>query len=348
MNSDLLSKILLCLSLPFQSLLRLRVVCKFWRDVIDSPDFKKLHTLTKADDPVHIQVSFLNVVPNQLSIRFQHNMKLLMSCRSDHFNGFSLYYGRSDYLVRLVGEVKGLIGINPTGVNVPVAICNPYLGQLKFLPLTTSSDSLCVLVERSVAIGFDEDYKVAQLMWCYKHRGLHAQLYSRRTDSWRELADGGILDDLTLYSIQPIKSACKNGSFAYWRVNQRVNGDIVPKILSLDMRKEVFRTITLPSGHTGTSSIFVEDEHSFRMFEFMNNRTIIFYSRCEGRQVMWKQTMGEKLPSDVPSWSTSFVFLEHEGFEVAYDYRARELICKLSEDFLGPKVVEFRATLISP
>ncbi|KAL1541584.1 hypothetical protein AAHA92_25786 [Salvia divinorum] len=74
-----------------------------------------------------------------------------------------------------VGSVKDLICINHKNFEVPIAI----KGQLKILPLTTTSISSSEILDRSVAIGFiDEDYKVAQLLLCKKHRRLHAELYS--------------------------------------------------------------------------------------------------------------------------------------------------------------------------
>ncbi|XP_042027363.1 putative F-box protein At3g47150 [Salvia splendens] len=144
MNNDVMSEILLCL--PVQSLLRFRAVCKTWGNLIDSQRFRKLHThnndSNKSDDMVNLQLTHSNEqdkmclhvtfpdvghrVQKELSIKLQCNRKSLLAYKFERFNVLSL---------RLVDTVKGLICINPTNFRVPIAICNPFLGELKLLPL---------------------------------------------------------------------------------------------------------------------------------------------------------------------------------------------------------------------
>ncbi|KAL1568176.1 F-box protein-like protein [Salvia divinorum] len=136
MNNDVCTEILLHLSV--ESLLRFRVVCKFWGHVIDSPSFRKLqiHNNNISDDMVRLEFYFDNG-----RLRVLHNTKVLMSYKSDHLMGFEFNSSLDN-----------------------------HEGQLKLLPPITTSPysdpSPCKIIKREVAIGFDEDYKVAQLLLC--------------------------------------------------------------------------------------------------------------------------------------------------------------------------------------
>ena len=61
-------------------------------------------------------------------------------------------------------------------------------------------------------------------------------------------------DDLGFTSDDPIKSACENGRFAHWSVYS--SSDHVSKILSLDMKNEVFHTVKL-ANHFGAFTLMV-------------------------------------------------------------------------------------------
>ncbi|XP_047959867.1 F-box/kelch-repeat protein At3g23880-like [Salvia hispanica] len=350
-NIDVLIEILLCL--PVQSILRFRAVCKSWGHIIDSPSFRTLHTRNnKSDDTVTLQVYATNFSQNKLSIKFQHNGKSLMSYEAESLTHSSF---------KLVGAVKGLICINPNKFRVPIAICNPSLGQLKLLPLTIPSTSKsCGICWREVAIGFDEDYKVVQLMSCPKHRHVLAQVYSRRTGSWRELArdDGGLLDTLHSFSPCPIKSWCKNGYFAHWRVYRlKVGGRIVQKILSLDMKNEVFHTIRLPADYTYYyDSIFADDERSFRRFVLHSHTRLglvgIYESRCERSELSWNHMMDVEVPFSnldfgVSLWRSGCVFIKYCRSLFVYDYRAHKFICKHVHPAELVGIIEYSGSFVS-
>ena len=382
MNSDVLSEILLCL--PVQSLLRFRAVCKTWGNAIDSQSFRKLHTHNNdsnkshdmvylqlihfsEQDKVYLQVTFDNAgnrVEKELSIKLQGNWySQLAYDLDDQFNDFS---------PRLVDAVKGLICFNSTELRVPIAICNPFLGEVKPLPLTPSNPSnySCKICSRMVAIGFDEDYKVVQLLSCFRHPYLHAQVYSKSTDSWRELADI-VINDVDFRLVCPIKSGCANGYFAHWYAYvKKAGGDLVWKILSFDMKNEVFREITLPKyytyiytnidvrtrTHTCVSQIFAEEERLFRLFDFPihegDNLVKIYESRCAGSELSWKHVMNVRVPfsgSEVPLCRTCCVFFVHESSVFVYDYSERKFICmhSVSEVICMDEIVEYKGSFVS-
>ncbi|XP_047964854.1 putative F-box protein At3g23950 [Salvia hispanica] len=313
MNNDALTEILL--HLPVQSLSRFRDVCKFWGGVIDSSYFRNLHCRNnnKSDDT---------------------GLRLTLPYRGDD-------------RVSVYGPVKGLISIYcakhishigvqlpcyPCIFSVPIAVCNPFLGQLKLLPIITSNIS-CTVPWRSVAIGYSEDdLKVVQLSWCHTHLDIHAHLYSRNTDSWRELP---VDEDFGTFRIDPIKSVCENGHFAYWHVYFTES-----KIISFDMKKEVLSTIKLDNGLPDgvskrayvRSPIFAEDEHSFRRFHFDDELVHIYETRCDGSKLCWNFVMKVEIPviEIMPRWRTGFVVIGNwTGESFVYDYRERKFICKL-------------------
>ncbi|KAL1568162.1 putative F-box protein [Salvia divinorum] len=241
----------------------------------------------------------------------------------------------------------------PSQLTVPIAICNPFLGQLKLLlPIpTTSSNLTCRVPKRSVAVGYDEDFKVVQLSRCDEHNSLHAHVYSRNTDSWRELAVDD--DHVRFMLVDPIKSASESGHFVHWHTK----GDKVSKILSLDIKNEVFRTIELTNPFSGRfilpglywCTVFAKDDHSFMSFYFNNNRVHIYETRCEGSKWSWNKVTTVEMPCIVieiiPQWKTGFVVIENwAGATFVYDYREGKFICKLPN---GALLNEYRGSLVS-
>ncbi|KAG6388349.1 hypothetical protein SASPL_149774 [Salvia splendens] len=316
MNNDILIDILL--HLPLISLLRFRVVCKFWADVIDSSYFRKLHThKNRSDDTVYLEVILSNG-----GIRVQHNAKSLISYNYEDIGlGFTTL--ESDVRVSLYGLANGVICIDHTqrsmfskNLKVPIVICNPFLGQFKLLPLVTTSS--CIIFPKSVAaIGFDEEYKVVQTSFCTMHHRFHAHVFSRNTDSWRELA---IDNNLRLHSL--IKSLCGKGHFAHWKVERVgvVGRQHAFGILSLDMKNEVFKTIMLPADGEKYifSTIYAKDEHLFWRFDFdslwPDNVVHIHELRGEGSQMSWNHMVSVEVPCSgiqiLPRWRNGFPVIE--------------------------------------
>ncbi|KAG6386658.1 hypothetical protein SASPL_151827 [Salvia splendens] len=247
-----------------ESLLRLRAVCKFWCYVIDSPSFQELHL---------------------------HNNNNV-----------------SDDMVKLGYRA----GHGPPCIyDTPIAICNPCLGQLKLLPpITTSSCSIpypCEISKNVVAIGFDEDFKLLSISVSSAALtagsvglvSLHGIMYSRKTDSWKDLA--GVNGYLQICSISPMKQVCENGRFAHWHVVSATGYSRADAyILSLDMKNEVFRTIRSQGHCNGTDVVVVtyvaEDEHSFWSLHLPRDpsrdwvriyRSSFCETRYEGRIISW-------------------------------------------------------------
>ncbi|KAL1568222.1 putative F-box protein [Salvia divinorum] len=311
MNNDVLTEIFL--RLPVKSRLRLKVVCKFWCHLINS------------SQPFKVGLQFSP---------YPYNSKIQVKFKNKSFSA--------------QGPVKGIICICTNHME-PEALCYLFQGQLKPLPPSTYPDS-CGISSPDVAVGFDgdDDFKVVQLMPCWEHNRLHARLYSRKTDSWRELAGDGVVDDLHYNSVIPIKPLGGNdGHFAHWRVNSRkVGGGTVSRIVSFDMKNEVFRTMRLRSDNVSVyrfSTIFAVDDNSFQRFYIppFSRYVDICKSRCEGKELSWNHVIRSVELREVCMiphcvfWEfykdIGYVFLEHDGRVFIYDHLAREFVSKLPE-----------------
>ncbi|KAG6395329.1 hypothetical protein SASPL_145972 [Salvia splendens] len=182
MNIDVVFEILL--HLPILSLLRFKAVCKLWCNVIDSPHYKTAHVVATK------KVS-INLLDNGKTSLKSHDFPLPMD-------------------IRVVSEaVKGLVCLSSPNMS-EIAICK---GQFKILPLNPyntfdyhNRDFLCC--DHYVGLGFDEHYKVVQLIRCMEFSSFYANLCSARTNSWSKLDV-----DRDLFIEKPIKSLSKNVSF---------------------------------------------------------------------------------------------------------------------------------------
>ncbi|KAH6770379.1 hypothetical protein C2S52_015182 [Perilla frutescens var. hirtella] len=364
-NKDVVTEILL--NLPVKSLLRCRSVCKFWRDVIDSPTFRKSHVQQQAtnnnkDDTVFVQFSFLQSGVWELSIKFLDNWKSYndFPAFKEFFKDYmSEPYSYHSFFLRVAGPVKGLICFHcprldePYLINLPIAVCNPSLGQIKTLPTSPVCYFSCfsTINSREVGIGFDnvaQDYKVVQLMSCREHRRLHAHVYSKRTNSWRELAgDSNIPDEeLYIHKIKPIKSTCKTGSFAHWQV--------FDKILSFDMKNEVFRTFNCAI--SAKVKIFATED-SFVLFDYDIGGGVSprkFEAKFEVSELEWipVKSFGPfgRLPRPMTLWKSDCVVLKHSKRCNIYDYCDRGYVGTYEKPKTASmfKMVEYKGSLISP
>lgn len=266
MDNDAITAILL--HLPIKPLLRFRTVGRFWRDIIDSPSFTKSHAREHAerdgdDDKVLLLFTFVRDRISEISMMFLDNGKsfndfpafekffnndLMPACFLNDYGREKTEYGR---FIRVVGPVNGLICIHHRQSNGPIAVCNPSVGKIYVLPEspTCSFYKYPKIVCRDVGISYDNvvpDYKVVQLLSCRGHRRLHASIYSRTTNCWRELLARDAVLDQDVYVQKPIRSSCQNGSISHWQAVRAVGEDCDHVILSFDAKNEVFRTLEMP------------------------------------------------------------------------------------------------------
>ncbi|KAL6532612.1 hypothetical protein OROHE_014034 [Orobanche hederae] len=364
----------MALHLPLQSLFRCRAVCKLWRDVIDSPSFRKLHNLSNyandEDDTLYLSVplnysdfKFLGHAGVKVLInKFPENGILNLGLNVGYSPGRS---AKGD-LLRFTRAVNGLICLNFSSLGQPLAICNPFLGQIKILPDSSShSDpgTPCERRLRNVGIGRDgEFYKVVEVAYCRRHhlRLTHARLYSRRTDSWRDL---GLDQPMLIY--KHVHLSCNEGRFAHWCAWTHPSGYV---ILTFDMTNEVFRKTKIPDldscsnisvgNFFGDRTVAKDDGCSFIRIVFPDSSggLVRIYessvSICEGiRKLSWYFVVGVELPvlPLLPWWRRDCVIVKMYDAEdqkikhLFYDYRARRFVgclnlpeCSEFLDYKGP------------
>ncbi|XP_042027335.1 F-box protein At2g21930-like [Salvia splendens] len=156
MNKDVVFDILLLL--PVRSLLKL-IGVRVWYNIIDSPEFRNLHTLlhkNKKDEEVYLRFNFglgYSIVCRKLSINLLDNGMSLQS----H------YFPLPMDLSVVSGDVKGLVCLTSPRM-LDIAISNPFLRHFKILPLSPFSITRSCFYHHNVGFCFDEDYKVVQLM----------------------------------------------------------------------------------------------------------------------------------------------------------------------------------------
>ncbi|XP_057788388.1 F-box protein At5g49610-like [Salvia miltiorrhiza] len=392
-NNDVVTEILL--HLPTKSLLRFRAVCKSWRDSIDSRAFRKSHTQQHEeeeddDDTALLQFSFHRDRVSQLSMMFPpngssyNNFPALAEFFDDHLKPAVTLTetGREvterGSFVRIVGPVNGLICIHHRNSNGPIAVCNPSLGKINILPVSPACSfhqNHRRTIDRDVGIGFDEaaqDYKVVQVLSCRGHRGFHASVYSRATDSWRELGRGGVIDHDQLYIRSPIKSSRKNGSFSHWLAIRKVGGDEYEhEMVSLDVKNEVFRMLEMPDYESlnwfvhGDIKIFAKGDDSFVLFNYcvidMNNWKApkwlkIFGSRIEEDTLRWDvmTSIGPFCSGVIPMalWKTDCVvlkdFSKRKKELIIYDYCAKEFVGRFEMKTCDSEIFEYRGSIALP
>ncbi|XP_047953741.1 putative F-box/kelch-repeat protein At1g12870 [Salvia hispanica] len=361
MNIDVVFEILL--HLPVRSLLRFIGVHKSWYYIINSPQFRKLHTLRRnnnKDEEVYLCFTpYFITGRTQVSLNLLDNGKLLMWYYFQHNDE-----GSKD--VSVSRAVKGLVCMS-SRYALDITICNPFLGQLRTLPLSSYATTHSrYIYDHHVGLGFHEDYKVVWLHPCWEHSCLHVNLYSARTNSWRELNC-----DQDLIIEKPIKSVCKNGSFAHWEGRNRSGEKI---ILSFDMKNEVFRTITISrlGDHVLDNYfwlhkvlvILAKDECSFVILVVDKYKLNVYESSGEGSELIWNNVNNVDLYSfwkcdfrgsdEIPFWRNDncVIIRGRTSREVLlYDYRARKFIRQfmmLGSLATGDDIIEYEGSLISP
>ncbi|KAL1543040.1 putative F-box protein [Salvia divinorum] len=383
LNHDIVTEILL--HLPLTSVLRLRSVCKSWRDHMDSQVFRKWHIQQHAgggDDTLLVQFSFRQGGVSELSMFSRRNGKLYSKFLPASQDILDYHLKRrfdttkAARRAQIAGPANGLICIYYSDSRAPVAVCNPSLGHTSILPTCLPEPNPSSMpfepnhhmtVCRNFGIWFDkvaQDYVVLQLLSCNTIGSqigfhLHASLYSKATNSWRELAVGGSnIIGHGLYVNIPIDSSCKNSSFSYWLGFDTESNRV---ILSFDFRNEGFRILNIPYLETlnrlGKMKIFAEGDDSFLVFnsgEWEAHKWFnIFWLRIEENRLQLK-SMQSVEPFDgyvIPKalYESGCVVLQYEHVHlILYNYDDEECVgCfEMKRDMV--KIFEYRGSFVLP
>ncbi|XP_047979512.1 F-box/kelch-repeat protein At3g06240-like [Salvia hispanica] len=372
LNHDVVTEILS--HCPFTSVLRFRSVCKSWRDHIDSEAFRKSHILHHADDDRDGETLLM-----QFSFRKHGVPELSVFTGKLHSNSLPPSQEISDYLAadstchaQIAGPANGVICVYYRASGSPVAVCNPSLGLIAILPMPPNPSSKSLepnhhkALFRDFGIWFDEvaqDYMVVQLLSCHINglyligSHLHASVYSRATNSWRELS----IIDLGLCEFSPINSRCKNSAFAHWLAK---DNDRIELILSFDFRSEGFRVLEIPDLEASKMyrdrKIFAEGGDSFLVFfsgdgkgpDWLN----IFWLWIEGSMLQWNHMKrvgvgpfdGLVIPKALCERGYVVLQSKNNGYLLIYNYCDEKYVRCFEMNRDVPEIFEYRGNFVLP
>ncbi|KAF5734683.1 F-box and associated interaction domains-containing protein putative isoform 1 [Tripterygium wilfordii] len=252
--------------LPVKSLLRFRMVCKAWCDIVRNPNFIATHhrNQTALNDTGgsssarfivnhgsrrEVRLSFLSSIVEDDDK--EEALTVVETVRKPFTNNFLF-----DPLV--VGPCNGLLCLYDFEGNA--ALWNPATREFKTLPLSPMDHPPFeeITSYSLVGFGFDRrsnDYKVLRFfidgyvedMFCISQ----AELYSVSGGSWKEIP---VIDDVRLGPAPWFKAY--NDGFYYWLTDEF--------ILSFDMANEVFDKLPLPDDFGLSSRLYHPELTIFR------------------------------------------------------------------------------------
>ncbi|KAL3628801.1 hypothetical protein CASFOL_027847 [Castilleja foliolosa] len=189
-NSVLPEDVMLCIltRLPVKTILRFKSVCKPWRDLFSSPEFRKLHHSQFSSDPknqsfiVHIFSEDCGNPKNQFSI-----FNIESSKKKPMILDLPFAHTQKDNEFFTVGCCNGLVCIYR---GHDIVLWNPAMKLFKTVPIKKSGPFLMV----SLGFGYDAeaaDFKVVKIVNEKRIVDLKkvfvitsAEMYSVKLDSW--------------------------------------------------------------------------------------------------------------------------------------------------------------------
>ncbi|XP_031121315.1 F-box protein CPR1-like isoform X2 [Ipomoea triloba] len=171
---------------PAQPLLRLRCVSKSWREIIDSPDFIKLHLnralQTNSDRKLILRSTFVYVA----------DFDELEQTNTAVYTALDLPYKRSAFGTDILGSCHGLLCLDTTGDEDRMVLWNPTTHKYHRFPFpefeNLGESAICIwcLV---FGFGYDkvsDDYKVLRIFQSHECQS-EAKVYSLKLNSWRKI-----------------------------------------------------------------------------------------------------------------------------------------------------------------
>ncbi|GAB2252227.1 hypothetical protein Droror1_Dr00005074 [Drosera rotundifolia] len=238
------------LYLPVKSLLRFRSVCKLWRDMINDPHFVHLHM---AQFPNNVEKNNLLVMMHKTDPAFDG--KSQWSVRSlDTFTTTRsmVFEGKNFHRASVMAYVDGLLLLYWRSTEGGIFLWNPCIK--KFLQLPSSITLEMEIIQSrlkfeesmTVGLGFDSainDYKVVAMSW--KRGGVPippvVEVYEIKVGKWRcvNVNDGPFFE---CWGPQTLLRGV-----IHW-LGTSTPGGPMEKMITFDVRNEVFRSIELPDG----------------------------------------------------------------------------------------------------
>lgn len=231
--------------LPVKSLARFKTVSKSWHALITDPRFIIRHLISKNNHE-SLLISHLHPVNWQVL----SSLSLSSETLAIESKSFQLSYAEPNAETRrnaqILGPCNGVFCLFDSKDSI--SLWNPATRNLKFLPQSyvetppgTFAFDICV------GFGFDarnNDYKVLK----YKHMCFpssvtiaHAEVYSLKTNQWREVDVGEEFQPTGNLPLSPCNPYI-DGVFSWFDIDNHVE----KVIFSFDMKDEVFMKTQLP------------------------------------------------------------------------------------------------------
>lgn len=252
---DLIFKILLLL--PAKDLLKLTLVCKTWRTLINSPNFIEAHT-TRCETVVTFLKQFSESHPNTFNIDANNNQFTLFDPNPPQKQKLQIY------LMEFKHKTATITDPNISGFREILATCNGLIlatnktGTLLILNPTTRKllqlKSGTIVPNRNESYGFVFTPKTQQYKAVHVFRDesghIDTEILSLSTMSWTacRVPSFGLFRDFTH---KPVSTS----GVVYWLPGtQNVN-----YIVSMDTDTEKFARINLPVTATGMNDRLIEN-----------------------------------------------------------------------------------------
>lgn len=271
--------ILFCIlsRMPLKSVVRFSSVCKLWFDVINSPEFRKLHSTQSSEDPALIILSHRLLRENVISITPMSIISHHLRVEENSFTNLA-----SSHSWNVVGACNGLLCFASTDY---VLVCNPITREHVTLP-RHSRDLALEHPTTSIGFGFDaasERYKVVCVL--YSNRFLaydadhkvSAKVYTvDAAGSWRAASD---------FPMLPCGKPVFANGFLHWSIHPDIVG--FERIISFDVGKE--ESIMTQHPNFGPYFSIAELRGCLSVVDFKRGRSIEVWMLKDHKNHHWEQ-----------------------------------------------------------
>ncbi|RAL50282.1 unnamed protein product [Cuscuta campestris] len=290
--------------LSVRHLLRLKCVCKCWRDLISSRWFASLQLTRSISNPTSHYLLLLN---NRFPFKVFCTVRTPnIVVQVDEFKKLGAF---------VVGSINGLVCIACLGLGRSCFLWNPSMRQRRTLP---KSSSMPVGDRKRVQVTFgfghephSNDYKVVRVVNTGEGPSTRAEVYSLNSDSWKE-----VKIDFPLHNITRANCDVALAGFTHWLV-KKGNGNEKSFVASFDLRKEVFRKNSVPE------VVAVESEH-YSAINFRGRLGLLAYgsqvelSKCLQVWILEEERNGVGVWNKSYTFAMDFLISHHWGLANGY------------------------------
>ncbi|KAJ9558554.1 hypothetical protein OSB04_013168 [Centaurea solstitialis] len=248
--------------LPAKSLLRCRLVCKCWLNLISSTKFKlmHLHNFNQLNPRYFVRRLFLVDFKVEECYDVHLDDEAFTLDRSTQIE-FPFDRIRESYCFRIVGCCHGVVCLYDEDENISfswdmVILWNPSIRRKLTLTLPIFNP-----IKSSVVLGFgydkvSDDFKVVSLTydWSSFSTRPKVEVYIVKTGFWRKVVFPG---DLRCFNIQSAWSQIFSNGCVHWIARDPTPGVSRYSIMTYDVTTELFGEIQLPE--------FSDEKHLLRV-----------------------------------------------------------------------------------